>query len=678
MSAAAAPSPPTLPAAAQAKFDPYLLGALLNQFAHYNDRADGGGAPLASVGFTIVLPAGAAPATASVDAAATVAQWFAAHPGSRVTDAHLRPLAHGARTAYVTADVTPALLVLLGSAPWVTEVQLCADPLPRRPLAPRTATPPSAPAAPLRTANKKILATIDHGCAFAHQMLQNSGGTRVWALWDQDPRPDFGALGGSTPLGYGYGRQVGRAELNACQAAATGAGGLDDNLCYQRAPYGALRSRITHGTWVTGLLGGAMTSPSLTDDGKARPCPDAGDADLVFVQLPRAIPTLPGLGSIDRAVLDGLRYIADCAPDEAEVAVVIDYGTDMGPHDGSSWFERALDALVQELLDTRSVQLNVFHASGNGHDARRHAVIWGGTGTAQPAATLPWWLPMGNAAPVALELWFAEETPACLLTLQPPGGGAALTITLSGDWLGTPPGLQPSQCVVVSQRRPGAAGAASGQRQVMIEVGPTQGPDAAGGPAAAPAGVWTLTLTPTGSTPLQPVHTYTCWGGQNPGMPQRAWAPRFIAPPDAVAQTGPVRVTGSGSVLGSGCGSSNQLWMVGGYEGWGQRLRARYSSGGATRGGHRAAPLGQPPHEGGADWLALTEQSTALPGLLLLGTRSASRVRARGTSFASPQAARQWLAGTLTTQPAPTLPQPGPGSMRPPRAEYGEPRILPR
>jgi len=688
MSAAAAAPPglPTLPAAAQAKFDPYLLGALLNQFAHYNDRADGGGAPLVSVGFTIELPAGAAPATAPVaDAAATVAQWFAAHPGSRVTDAHLRPLAHGARTAYVTADVTPALLLLLGSAPWVTEVQLCADPLPRRPLAPRAATPPSAPAAPLRTANPKILATIDHGCAFAHHLLQNAGGTRVWALWDQDPRPDFDPAQGTTPIGYGYGRQVGRDALNACIAPQPPVPGWNEDRCYARARYGAVQSRMTHGTWVTGLLASALQTPSLTPSGHAEPYAAAADADLIFVQLPRAIPLAPGLGSIDRAVLDGLRYIADCAPDDAEIAVVIDYGTDMGPHDGSSWFERALDALTEDLRARRHVQLNVFYAAGNAHDARRHAVIWGEpapsatapiqpTATGQPAATLPWWLPMGNAAPVAMELWFAESAPPCRLSLQPPGGGAPLEIDLSQDWLGAPPRLLPAQCVVVSQRRRGAV-AGTWQRQVLIEVAPTQGPDAAGSAPAAPAGVWRITLMPQAGQRVQPVHAYTCWGGQNPGVPQRAQATRFIAPPDGVPQTGPVEVTGSGSILGSGCGSSNLVWMAGGYERWGKHLRSRYSSGGGVRGGKRAAPLGVPPHLG-ADWLAPTEQSSALPGLLMLGTRSASRSRGRGTSFAAPQAARQWLAGTLTTQPPPAQPQPGPYSVQRLRDEYDEPRIV--
>ena len=52
-----APAAPALPPAVQAKLDPYLLSALLSQFAHYDDHADGGSTPLVSVGFTVALPA---------------------------------------------------------------------------------------------------------------------------------------------------------------------------------------------------------------------------------------------------------------------------------------------------------------------------------------------------------------------------------------------------------------------------------------------------------------------------------------------------------------------------------------------------------------------------------------------------------------------------------------------
>ena len=40
-----APAAPALPPAVQAKLDPYLLSALLSQFAHYDDHADGGSTP---------------------------------------------------------------------------------------------------------------------------------------------------------------------------------------------------------------------------------------------------------------------------------------------------------------------------------------------------------------------------------------------------------------------------------------------------------------------------------------------------------------------------------------------------------------------------------------------------------------------------------------------------------
>ena len=55
-----APAAPALPPAVQAKLDPYLLSALLSQFAHYDDHADGGSTPL--VTSCTMLPTEAMPA----------------------------------------------------------------------------------------------------------------------------------------------------------------------------------------------------------------------------------------------------------------------------------------------------------------------------------------------------------------------------------------------------------------------------------------------------------------------------------------------------------------------------------------------------------------------------------------------------------------------------------------
>jgi len=181
----------------------------------------------------------------------------------------------------------------------------------------------------------------------------------------------------------------------------------------------------------------------------------------------------------------------------------------------------------------------------------------------------------------------------------------------------------------------------------------------------APTGAWRIGLKYQVAS-AQPVHLYTCWGGRNPGLPQRLQPTRFIVPKGMNG----VRVTGTGSLLGSGCGQTTL--MAGGYERWIRLARAEYSGGGAARGGKRAvlAPSGKV----GADWLAATDEYPSLPGLLCIGTRSAALIRAQGTSFAAPQAARKLSAGVLAVFPAPAqaLPQ---GSVQKPRDEYFEPRI---
>ena len=42
----------------------------------------------------------------------------------------------------------------------------------------------------------------------------------------------------------------------------------------------------------------------------------------------------------------GITVLAEALGRCAEVTVVVDYGSEMGPHDGTSWFEQAVDALV--------------------------------------------------------------------------------------------------------------------------------------------------------------------------------------------------------------------------------------------------------------------------------------------------------------------------------------------
>jgi hypothetical protein len=645
---------PTRAAAAQpgdarwSKFDGSLLAALATGFRGY--ATGGPGVPTLSIGLTIRVGDGHTAETIR----SRLATLFARE--GRLTSSHLQDLAQLGR-AHLTADVTQAQFLLLADAPFVSEVELCANFAPYRPV-PRLVADPasaSAPAAPLRSAKTRIVGLIDHGCPFAHHALRTAAGqTSVFAIWDQDPVPDFPAQQCTMPAGFGYGRQVDGATLNGWIAASTSGGRIDEELCYRTAGYPVMRSRYTHGSLTVGLLAANWVSPSLRDVGPNPPANPLPNADLVFVQLPRDVPLAPFSGGIARCTIDGLRYMLDCAPDNAEVVVVVDYGSEMGPHDGSSWFEQALDAIVHDALSERNIRLRVVLPSGNSHELRRHAVVFEQAQMHGAPATLGWWIPRANDVPSLAELWFDAGHANFEFTVTPPGAAAPVIRFNAGadtevKW---PAAGQPS-CVVICKQ-------VGQQHQVVIQIAPTSRTSA--GPSATRSGVWTLGFNAVNNQVAGPVHCYTGWGGRSPGVAQRIWPSRFIA---SASQAPNVIVTGNGSILGSGCGVAPLV--IGGHEKWGDQRRADYSGAGAGRGGTRL----------GANLVAVTEESPCLPGLLCLGNRSASRVRARGTSFAAPQVAREMaVTGQIPVGHARPLPT-GPGTVnkKKPRPDYREPRL---
>lgn len=639
---------------AREKLDSYMLAAIATGFGEFALGLPG--ETTVAIGFTVhsnVKPE-------KLDATQiemALGLLFAAGAGNRLTEAHFAPLSTTG-TAYLTADVTWALLLALAQSSFVSEIQLCANLAPRRAVPRKTAgsTAGLVPLPPYRCENKKILALIDHGCPFAHSALLKLGKTRVSALWDQDTQPDFAPGSGSVPQAYGYGRQLDAHTLNGFIAAATVSGHVDENRCYEEeARYGALRSRCTHGSLTLGILAGSWLSPSLSASGHSELRND--DADVIFVQLPRTIPMAPARGCIERSSLDGVRYVLDCAPDHAKVAVVIDYGTEMGPHDGSSWFERALDALVDEALKQRKIQLNIVFPSGNSYLSRRHAVIVRAYQDKAPS-WLGWWTAKGNDSAITLEIWMDANAAQFELKITPPDQSAPFKLQGDADSATVWPSPAAPVFSLVNKRH-------GRQRVLLFQASATHG---VSGEACAPSGVWQLEFAPRKGAGFGPLYAYTCWGGQNPGMPQRIHAGVLLARPNPAS---PVSVQGEGGILGSGCG--NTALMATGHEKWGPRHRAPYASGGNARGGRRASPA-----SAGADYSLPTEETASLPGLLCLGTRSGIRVRARGTSFAAPQLARLSIApgfpATVTIGPA-LAPPKGTVVRTPPRKDFREKRL---
>jgi hypothetical protein len=568
---------------------------------------------------------------------------FACIRNARLTSAHW-PKEGSALPAYLTADVSTSLLTDLEGMTFVHEIQLCAERALRRPLAPRVprlessvASVPRVKHRSEKSAKKKVLAVIDHGCPFAHISFRDSRTNKslIHAIWDQDQNPDFPSTDGTTPEGFGYGRQVTRDQLSEWIYPSGSVGAVNEDACYGRAGYSALRSRVSHGSVVLGLLVQDRLHgypESVRQASKHKP---SEDYDFVFVQIPRSVPVAPSRGSVERYVLDGMRYIVDCAADGSEVAVVLDYGTEMGPHDGSSWFERALDAMVNQVATERKIKLIPISCSGNSFKAKRvlvvHPEAFQRKKTSPTVARFSWNVPRGNDTQAYLEIWTDAKNEATL-TVQPAGSADKIRIDLSEiavqeHWPKGIPAPLGRQCSVISKR-------VGNSHQILVIAAPTRFDEAL---VTATAGSWRIEVYWTAQQKPMKVYAYTHWGGKNIGFPQRTWSPRFCAEPNDL-ESGLVAIDGKGSTWGSACGKS--VVVAGGYKGWPGYDRAQYSNAGVVRGG-KITP----------DYLLVTEELPSLRGILGMGHRSGTRIRANGTSFAAPQLARILMSGA----PIPTV-----------------------
>jgi hypothetical protein len=571
---------------------------------------------------------------------------FKAQPEAQITEAHW-PSQWKTKIAYLTAQVNLALLEGLAGMASVSEIQLCSNPENRRPLANREIVANRSKLAQVPVSSRKtILAVVDHGCPFAHRALLESDGTSVMhAIWDQDMSPDFPEELGTIPSGFSYGRQVEKKTLNSWIKGTTQNDIVDETSCYRLANYPAMRSTASHGSIVLGLL--------ARDRIKGKPesvreslHPLESGVDFVFVQLPRSVPLATTRGSVERCMLDGVCYILRCAPKGASVSVVLDYGTEMGPHDGSSWFERALDQIVKLAADEDGITLNPVFCAGNSFDEARNLtlrpsqVAKGGLNS----LGFNWHVPRGSDLSTALELWMSDKDSK--LEIVMPGRKDRLAVNLANEnvihW--SPPSgpAYAEQCVVVSKK-------IGSQVQVLVRVSPTRfdPKELAGAP-----GAWEISIAWAKGAVPSDISVYTQWGGKNIGYPKRSIPAKFSANPVEIA-AGTIKLDGEGSTWGSACGQ--RVFVAGGYEAWGQRDRAYYSSGGKSRDGTLRPTL-----------LFVTEEYASSRGILGIGNRSSVLLRARGTSFAAPQLARllvkkKKLVSKQLPEPAPeqTIKHPG-------------------
>jgi len=544
-------------------------------------------------------------------------------------------------SAYFTGTATPEAYESLMSQESVRRVQFAQPLVPPREAASRRTSHPKLQLrealADTATTKDTLLGIVDSGCPFAHQTLRRGSGTRVLSLWNQDQETCPAGLG-ATPVGFGYGHEFSRAQLNQLLSTATDvAGSVDEDLCYRLAGYEQVFHRRTHAAHSLGLLAGSgelsFGSNRLSPKARLPEMAASPSSDVVFVQLPQVLMDCISVAALEHHAIDGFRHILSVAKKHEHKKVVISFGYEswVGPHDGSSWFEKALASLVAD-AEASGTHLNFFLAAGNSRNRRSHATLQAQRGT----ASLRWRVPPGNEVPTFLEIWAPTTEEALTVKVTPPGQ-RALPKLQWGQSLVFPTAEKPGVGIVMHR----SIVLGTGGYIILIRVSPTHCWDSERG--TAPHGIWTVTLEGV-RTQAPEIHAHIGRVEGDVNSLRRAFQPTFVG--RSVKQD---TLDKARTLNGHACGEESKVCGVfysddfpyrtipderGGVTP-ARKQPADYSGSGPTR--HRTRPDVSMPMEDG-----LYHEGT-----LSIGTRSACVWRMKGTSTAAPAAARMFAEGML-------------------------------
>jgi hypothetical protein len=557
-----------------------------------------------------------------------------------------------AGSAFFTALATRAAIAALAKDNRVRRILFAAPQVPQRPW-PRWPLS-AAPAALCSTKrdgkppSRVLLGVIDDGCPFAHpDLLRPDGELRVLRLWNQDSDPSAGP----PPAGFSYGAEFSRADLHSLRMAARSAGGsVDFATCYRAAGMPRLQHRFSHGAQVLGLLAGRLrwrgaTRPKQSLVQMIESGESARDADIAFVQLPQTVLQSVSVPALEHHAYDAVRYLCNLAAthDYQQLVIVLAYESWIGSHDGTSWFEQALDTLLNPARSAprnlNGLRTHVVLPAGNSRQRSAHAYV----ASSETEAELHWHVPPGHEVPTLLELWAPLDAAGIEVRVTPPGGVASpwLAWGTASSW-GT--GAECRACALMHPSSPGSAG----RPQLALRIAPTAPWRSR---VSAPHGVWTLSLR--GSTgALNDLHARI--GRTAPALRGHLQViqPHFIQRTAEEAgldrlhtlngHACGIHVTVAGASLATDYPYVNQPAVDN--RGRPRRFLLPGDPAGLSQLQTRSAAYsGSGPTEGrrtGPDSSIALEESGLWAGVLSPGTSSASVVRLSGTSASAPLLAR--------------------------------------
>ena len=320
-----------------------------------------------------------------------------------------------------------------------------------------------------------LIGIIDTGLDTTHKdFLRPDGATRVLAAWDQS------SAVGRPPLGFSYGAECRAAQIDARQCP--------------------LVDRVGHGTHVAGIAAGnGSATGTRTDRPAYQYIGMAPEADLLVVKL--------GEQTSNR-VIDALAYLKATARAMGRPLVAnISLGTSSGAHDGTSDFERAIDAFT----GPGDIPAAVVVIAGGNYGAETIPIHASGIVSAASPPTVGFVVPAG-AKRIELDLWYPGAAQLGL-SVKPPGSLCVATPKASPGGTRVVTASTPCGDVTISA---GEINVDNGDRETVVVLT---------GATGLAVGVWSLTLTgevlpPSGSA------TFDAWSSADEGSPVAT----FVAP----------------------------------------------------------------------------------------------------------------------------------------------------
>jgi subtilisin family serine protease len=261
-----------------------------------------------------------------------------------------------------------------------------------------------------------VLGFVDTGCDFRHRNFINAetGKSRILFLWDQRQAAagDGSAGPGRQPAGSPYGREFTQEEITAALA--------DPLNAYQALGYRPGES--AHGTHVMDIAAG-----NGNETGRKGVAPAA---DIIFVEFdlfdgrsPNPLAVLPPMGNSKR-LIDAVDYIFKKAQGRPCV-VNLSLGTNLGPRDGTSPVERALDEFVQQ-----GPGRVIVVSAGNFFHVPLHAA---GRVAADQPSDLGWEVQPEDTTDNALEIWYSDKDEFVVEILGPPPDNVSIGKVALGE-----------------------------------------------------------------------------------------------------------------------------------------------------------------------------------------------------------------------------------------------------